>query len=375
MTRPDARRDARERALERLTAEARREHERAVVPDVLSPEMWSRIRCGVDRAADTRGSRKRWLLWTAFGALATAVAVVFVVTRGASPSASPSPIALASIDGRALTNADLTIARPVIDPTHMPGERLAGGPEGHRYAAYGRHTIDLAPNAIVRVEAWSRDAMALVVEQGAATFEVERASPSETFTVASGAVQVHVKGTIFTVLRGADATTEVSVARGRVLVSEPDHADVSVSAGEHARFGAAQSAAVEAPAEARPKRPGGRTPANAPRDGNGRVIDIDVGVERAPDAQPGEVADVSRVLPAILGTIRAGRCTQALKALGELERGLGAETPRNAVWLKAYCLRKGGDVAGSAALFARYGAPGTASPWVVPSGDELPPLP
>lgn len=214
--------------------------------------------------------------------------------------------------------------------------------------------------------------MDLAVDRGTATFEVERKTPDETFTAWAGDVAVHVKGTIFTVERLASGESRVAVDRGRVLVTRAGAEDVSVSAGERATFPATLAAVEPAPTPAaHPKAPAPAARPKAPAPTPEKVIDIDVGTDRAPEVDTGAGPDVSGIVPALLATVRAGRCVQALNALAELDRGLGRAAPREALWLTAYCKRKLGDVAGSAALFQRYGR----GPWPVPTGDELPPLP
>ncbi|MFO0751626.1 MAG: FecR family protein [Myxococcota bacterium] len=378
--------DERELALARITAQARRAHE--AEPDLL-PAVWARVRTKVDRApARARRSLLPWLGLALGVAAAVAVALVVALRPPTPASSEPAPMLAArglATPSRAELPAPPELARPmtakaVEDGEHpidvKAGDRLEGGVAGRTITAFGRHTLVLESSSALTVTHWEANRMELALERGVASFEVNRATPDETFVVWSGDVAVHVRGTIFTVERTPTGTTRVTVDRGHVVVSRAGGDDVPVSMGERVTFPPLQAAALDddaaPPTPATPGHPAAPPRAKRPAPKPEKVIDIDVGMDRAPDADRGEAPDVSAVLPALLSTVRAGRCVQALNALAELERGLGRDTPRAALWLTAYCKRKLGDQSGSAALFQRYGAAG---PWAVPTGDELPPLP
>ncbi|MCC6623729.1 MAG: FecR domain-containing protein [Deltaproteobacteria bacterium] len=388
----------RQRALALLVTRARRAHDRA--PD-LSLQTWARIRQGVDLA---QARRRRFALIGLGLAAATAVAVIALVRPG---DHQVEPIA-----ARGLTASRtelIAVATPTFEPRRdtreggrelvvAAGDRLDGGARGRTLEAFGRHTIIVEPGAALRVRQWAPAGMDLELEAGSATFEVERASTAETFVVHAGPVEVRVKGTIFSVDRGARGDTRVTVDRGRVVVSH-DGEDIDVEAGERVVIpaeattaaaaedapsvsdsggqagtaGTAGAAAVEAPRE------GPSTPRPQParkRPAPEKVVEIDVGMQRAPGvgAAAPEVtaADAARLVEPILMTVRAGRCAQALNAIGEIRRATHEDGPRSLLWLRAWCKRKLGDVEGSASLFRRYGSAG---PWPVPVGSELPPLP
>jgi hypothetical protein len=75
---------------------------------------------------------------------------------------------------------------------------------------------------------------------------------------------------------------------------------------------------------------------------------------------------------ALLGAMRRGDCGRVEKALAAIITSHGKATPAEVLWMKAWCLRKRGDVAGSRSMFDRVaGRVG----WPLPAGDELPPLP
>lgn len=364
------------RQLAIVTLRARRAADRE--PE-LSPAAWAELRARVD----ARVARGRWA-WLSWGlgavALAGAAALAFVLTRPPEPSVDV-------MSARGLSGARdniLVLARAAIDappPALEAGSALAlgagsylqSGDEPRAISAFGRHRIDLAPRSLVRVAQWSPGQMELVVELGRATFEVERATATETFDVWAGDLGVHVKGTIFTVENTGKGEARVSVERGKVTVQRkaraasvgepaaPEPESVAVAAGERLVV----PIAVEgAPGEPQPKAPKPGKPE--------RVLDV------APGAQnqaPGpESASIANMIPPIFAAVRAGRCVSALNALDDLTRdkAVGAALPRSALWLTAYCRRRLGDIDSSRRLFEAYG---TAGPWAVPTGDELPPLP
>jgi len=363
------------RAFALVTVRARRAQDRA---RDLAPQSWVRIRQGVEQARSERRIRGIAILGLA---AASMVAAVFLILPRITGIETIQARALA--EGTTRAQHHLDVAAPELHPAVRAeilggseldvadGDTLEGGPMGRTYVAYGRHQIILEPGAIVKARAWEPNKMELAVQVGAATFEVNRATLEESFEVWSGDVNVHVKGTIFTVERKAQGAVRVTVDHGRVVVSRAGGQDVAVQAGERVMF-----PPTNAPANAQDDdddaiikvQPGTTLVQPTPR--VQKVVDIDIDLERT--TAPDPTLDVAKLMPGLLAAVRAGRCTQALNTLVELDRTLGAEMPRGAIWMSAYCKRKLGDLRGSASLFTRYGPQG---PWQVPEGDELPALP
>lgn len=364
------------RAFALVTIRARRAQDRA---RDLSPQSWVRIRQGVDQAKSERRIRSIAMLGLA---AASAVAAVFLLLPRLQGIETIQARALA--EGTMQAQHHLDVAAPRLTPALRAqlvggrdvviadGDTLEGGSMGKTYRAFGRHTIILEPGSVVRATSWEDNRMALAVLQGVAAFEVNRATLEESFQVWSGDVQVHVKGTVFAVERKLSGATRVTVDHGRVVVSRVGNDDVPVQAGERVTF----PPTVGGPDE--PELPDLGLPTTnptkiaQPTPRPEKVVDIDIDLGGATGVPSGPTLDVPKLMPAILTTVRAGRCTQALNALAELDKTLGAEMPREAIWMSAYCKRKLGDIPGSAALFNRYGSQG---PWQVPEGTENPPLP
>lgn len=281
--------------------------------------------------------------------------------------------------------------------------------------AFGRHLIQFAPHAVVRVAAWEPDRVELDVQRGAIRCDVERARDAERFLVRAGDAEVRVLGTIFTVAR-AGGTVSVAVQRGRVAVARSGQPDVSVGAGERWARGALWTGGAAGPSSAEPpprtaalaatpRRPGARRPrlaASAPagRAGvgghaNGRaparrdqrtappaegaessehVVEIDVPDQQAaPPAAPVS-GSVRKLLVPIVAQIRGGGCARAVPRLREIARAFAERSPPDVLYLLGWCYRHQGKGRAADAFFARYRSSVAVPRWPLPRGveDELP---
>jgi hypothetical protein len=406
------------RELAVLTSRTRRALEQT--RPTLDARAWERIREAVERdsrrsfgarVGDLWNQRKPWFIGVF--AVATAAIVLFalrsptaeesvqrVEVAGGSSGAHAAP----SEVGKAPTFSDTpgAAAKGIEAPAPAPSVAatepevvavvavLEGGQaleltEGGSVVAvsgprtltlYGRHVVEVSEGASLKVVELSALGIRLEVERGVATFEVNRAQGEAPFRVAAGDVTVEVRGTVFSVGRRLTDVT-VSVERGRVAVMRNGQGaedEVEVSAGERVVFPTVDVSLAPTPSnEARHRTQG--TPRKAhKRPTPERMVEVEVGhaAMKDPRTRVLEPTEVSNLIPAILGAVRAGRCVQALNALDQISQAVDGKLPRRALWLTAYCQRQLGNLERSRALFARYG---TSGPWAVPSGDELPPLP
>ena len=290
-----------------------------------------------------------------------------VGSPGPSPVVAPTEQAVAVISvaegGAALDLADGGVVEASSGPRTL--------------TLYGRHVVEVGEGASLRVVQLSPLGIQLEVERGVATFEVKRAQGEAPFRVAAGDVTVEVRGTVFSVGRRA-SDVSVSVERGRVAVMRNGQGaedEVEVSAGERVVFPTIEVSVGPTPGEeARHATPGAPRKARDSRPRPERMVEVEVGhaAMKHPQNKTAEAPEVSNLIPAILGAVRAGRCVQALNALDQISQAVDGKLPRSALWLTAYCQRQLGNLERSRALFARYGSAG---PWAIPAGNELPPLP
>ncbi len=414
---------ARYRELAVLTSRTRRALEQT--RPALDARAWERIRDAVERdsrrsfgarVAELWHERKSWFV----GVLVVATAALVVFALRSPPSdesvesvhgvevaggtsgfeAAPAGVGVAKEVAAppAPAPVEAGVGSPVPSPSVAPTEQAvaviaaaeggaaldlveggivdaASGPR--MLTLYGRHVVEVGEGAALRVVQLSPSGIRLEVERGVATFEVNRAQGEAPFRVAAGDVTVEVRGTIFSVGRRATDVT-VSVERGRVAVMRNGQGaqdEVEVSAGERVVFPTIDLSLGPTPgSEARISTPGTPRKAHSKRPKPERMVEVEVGHAAMKDPRTSvmEASEVSNLIPAILGAVRAGRCVQALNALDQISQAVEGKLPRRALWLTAYCQRQLGNLERSRALFTRYGATG---PWAVPSGDELPPLP
>ncbi|MCB9733305.1 MAG: FecR domain-containing protein [Deltaproteobacteria bacterium] len=315
---------ARSRSYALLTTRARRAVE---AQGDLSPNAWARIRATVDEAPARRRAWGRWSVGLA--AIAAAVlAWVVLSDRGASTDATR--VVASAVGGLALPEAPVVATAPAA-ARDADGRRLALGPGDlveapaeRTITAFGRHHVTLAAGTTLRVLSWSERKMTLELVRGSVTSDVTRAAGEDLYEVQTPEATVRVLGTIFTVSRAEGAeTTDVSVARGKVSVTDSAGVEQLLTVGQRATVAAPATALEEPGEDAAPDTDTDTADAGAhpaprvtPRK---RVIEIDVPSQRM--AAP--AFDGERALRAIEFAIVRGRCDAAMKALATLETSAG----------------------------------------------------
>lgn len=142
------------------------------------------------------------------------------------------------------------------------GEVLVAEASDERARVEGGSEVHAHPRTVVTAEAVGSDEVVMVVERGAASFEVTR-KPSRQFIVKADTVEVRVVGTAFTVRR-AGVMVEVDVSRGVVEVRDGEMVQ-RLEAGAQWR----RPAAVEV------VTPSGGAPLVAPLEQSPPVVDIE----------------------------------------------------------------------------------------------------
>lgn len=161
---------------------------------------------------------KRPLMARAFIGLALAGAATAAVVVALRVDTVPAPI-----DGRAVA--------PVVASVDAPAP---GSVRSEGTFAVGPHRVIVAPGGSVLFESTGSDTR-LRVEKGSARFEVEHLQAGESFQVRTGQVLAEVVGTRFAVAADG-ACSSVSVAEGRVKVTEENGGIRSLGVGEEGRF-------------------------------------------------------------------------------------------------------------------------------------------
>lgn len=173
-----------------------------LLDESIGDEAVERLRSSVEarrRAGRKPPVRRRTLALALAGVLIVASALLAAFLTGDGRPARPRPLRLR--DGGALRA--LAVAPSEERPRHV---ELRDG-----------SSIDLAPGTVLTPVTNDGRRVALRLERGRATFDVELAA-GRRWSIDAGLATVEVVGTLFTVSRTSDEV-EVSVARGRVRVS------------------------------------------------------------------------------------------------------------------------------------------------------------
>ncbi len=311
----------------------------------------------------------------------------------------------------------------------------AGGEGGLSLRLAGGHQVAIAPAATLRIDETSATRLRAEVARGRVAFDVAPRREGDLFRVDFARHHLEVRGTAFEVevagsgeavvvvshgvvdvyrdhsalirLRQGDRWTSEARAPEPTLTVAPTAGTEAIGApsGPAAAIGpsspSASSKPVEvadgpppetvaaAPTEARPMA---AQPAAVPMHPPREVAQPAPApfVKRASDAAPRAPHVVERevriegpppvaaeplspsVESALLASLRIGDCVRAEKALAAIVRAHGPATPGEVWWMRAWCARRGGDLARSRRWFAL--ASGRVE-WSTPAGDELPPLP
>jgi ferric-dicitrate binding protein FerR (iron transport regulator) len=153
-------------------------------------------------------SPMRWLAWALVPAM-SAAAVVFYLRPSVTPTV-PEPI-----------QPPAQVAK--VEPT-----------DNRRHLTYGRDTIDLEPDAVLKVVEAGEARTVVSLRSGTADFSVDSSQGKRDFHVrASDFADVRVTGTKFTVHAEADAV-DVTVREGTVIVTPDGGEEVVVPAGQSA---------------------------------------------------------------------------------------------------------------------------------------------
>lgn len=184
----------------------------------LSELEWQRVERGLFAALDcdaavvehTRSEPRRrgWAPWAfaaGFAAATAAVAIAIVVGTGDAPVA-PSPPSTAQGSGMASAVAPSRVV------THDAATEVS----------FGDATITVEAASAVTMHGDAARGVLILLERGAATFEVAPRVDRPAFVVQAGDVSVRVIGTRFTVSRSGDAA-RVDVVEGHVEVVSRGH--------------------------------------------------------------------------------------------------------------------------------------------------------
>ena len=277
------------------------------------------------------------------------------------------------------------------------------------------HSLELKAHSKVKIKELTKDRVALNLEAGSVTCEVRKLRPNESFEVYAKGLRVAVVGTRFTVAISSDGVPSVSVAEGRVAVTQQDGRKALLGAGETldgseevasdslAKAEAADVSAGtdvsgvpvmretserEAPQKVRKKAVSSKSRvskspevsdapgAEAPRKDAGHVIEVTVN-ETMEAARGADSTEVRSRLVGVIGMIRSGNCSAAQSALSAINLMNGASRYRaDITYLSGYCHRKKGDVGRSERLFTLYRKLSKSRRWKIPTAhDEVLPIP
>lgn len=173
----------------------------------LSEFEWQRVERRLFLQLDLDGSgpvqlpaRRAWQPWAAGGAaaLAAAAAVALWLAPAKAPAPATAPVATTTT------------------PAPVAPSRVVTG-DGASEVTFGDATITVAAASAVTMHGEAAEGVLIVLERGAATFEVAPRAGRPAFTVQAGEVLVRVVGTRFAVTRSGD-TARVDVIEGDVEV-------------------------------------------------------------------------------------------------------------------------------------------------------------
>jgi hypothetical protein len=244
--------------------------------------------------------RRAWQPWAFAGglALAAAAAVAFVALRPTS-------------EGPAVASHDAGVAAPSrVVALDAPTE-----------VSFGEATITVDAESAVTMHGSAATGVLIVLERGAAEFEVAPRHGRPAFQVQAGEVAVRVIGTRFKVSRSGDAA-RVDVSEGHVEVVARGRR-VQVRAGESWSSNGDREAAVQDPATS----PGGIAAAPFSRDepdstGSGATETERTSRSKRPRTSRGHETDQSRYERA--AALEATDARAALTSYRSIARGKGA---------------------------------------------------
>jgi FecR-like protein len=305
-------------------------------------------------ARGARGSRERWVRWSAALVFASAAALALVWIR--RPVGKPNAQAAPGYGVVAQVDGVLTVeGRRIAGEAH-----LAAG--SHVALAAGHADLKLGRNARVRLSGPARmglegtpAALALRLDSGQVDAEVAHREPGETFAVITSELRVEVRGTHFSV-GAAAGKSWVRVDEGRV--------EVTLASGEHRFVSTGETLASPPPTEAANTGTPGEEPAPeespapasapGPRESPAACSEIrrlceSTALAARESMRAGNQGRALRQLGAVAGRLRAAHaspsCSRAGVAACQDELG----------YLRAEALRGAGQVGAAIAAYRRLG--------------------
>ncbi len=318
-------------------------------------------------ARGAKGTRERWVGWSAALVFASAAALALIwIRRPAGPGDGAYGV-VARVDGDGVLTVDgkrLDVASPLAAES-----RLA-------LAAAGRAELKLGRGALLRIVGPARvvlggtpRAVALRLESGEVGAEVAHREPGETFAVIAPDLRVEVRGTRFSV-GAAPARTSSRISGGSWVRVDDGRVEVALASGEHRFVSTGETLAWPPPAA--PTAPAAPTtnaaPGTPPPPEESPTPDTTMG-PRAPVAACSEARRTCQATAlAARDSMRAGDQARALRQLGAASGGLRAAHASAACgragvgacedelgYLRAEALRGAGRLDDAIAAYRRLG--------------------